>query len=594
MSYLNCSAIYLDAIVLQTWLVSIVVLVVCATGAFIFSKMKAKKFIHENNILQQRIVEYKELLDYSKQNEQKAKDDVDVSNRSKGFLLAKLSHEIRTPMNGVIGMASLLSETELNDEQREFTDTITKSSEKLMTSINDMLVTDIINYTESGTARTQLEEKDYGLRNTIEGVLESFAGKAAQNEVELIYFIDNAVPEMLVGNEVRLRQILMNLVENALRFTIKGEIFITVSMLRLLEGNQLDLEFEVRDTGSGMPADEIELLSKDITDINTANEGHALALIISKKLAGLMGGKLEVETKNGTNSGTVIRFKKRTRKSLQPHRSTAQFNSIAKNKNILLVDDNYTSQTILKQQLEQWNLLPSVASSAKEAIEIINSDNHFDMVITDMEMPHMNGIQLAEAIKKINPKISLMLLNNFFDEEYKNHPGLFKSVLTKPVIHHLLYKNLSRELSTVVITEESQSSKPKALSDVGKQFPLKILLAEDNKTNQDVALKILKKLGYEAALAQNGEEALDMVSEGQYDIIFMDVQMPVKDGLEATRMIRLCLNTQPVIIAMTANAIEGDRQKCLNAGMDDYMSKPFKIEELTRMIEKWASQTKVK
>ncbi len=578
----------------QAWLFSIAVIIVCAVVAFVVNKVRAKKFAHENNILQQRFVECKELLDYSKQNEQKAKEDVEVSNRSKGFLLAKLSHEIRTPMNGVIGMASLLSETELNNEQREYIETIIKSSEKLMTSINDMLVTDVISFTESGAARIQLEDKDYNLRNTVEDVLESFAGKAAQNDVELIYLMDNGVPEMLVGNEVRLRQILMNLVENALRFIMSGEIFISVQMLRLLEGNQIDLAFEVRDTGAGMPANEIELLSKDINDINTTNEGNALSLIIAKKLIALMGGRLEVESKEGSSSGTVIKFKKRARTSLQPHRALSKFNNAIKNKNILLVDDNHTSQNILKQQLEQWNLSPVIASSAKEAIDIVNRDNHFDLLITDMEMPRMNGISLAESIKKINPKIAIILLNTTFEEQYKNHPGLFKSVLTKPVKHHLLYKNLARELTAVDVTEESQSSKLKVLSDVGKQFPLNILVAEDNKTNQDVALKVLKKLGYDAALAQNGEEALEMVSEGQYDIIFMDVQMPVKDGLEATRMIRLCLSTQPVIIAMTANAIEGDRQKCLNAGMDDYMSKPFKIEELTRMIEKWARQIKVK
>jgi CheY-like chemotaxis protein len=171
---------------------------------------------------------------------------------------------------------------------------------------------------------------------------------------------------------------------------------------------------------------------------------------------------------------------------------------------------------------------------------------------------------------------------------------LFKTVLTKPIKQHLLYKHIAHELNRADVVVENNNSKPKVLSDVGKQYPLRILVAEDNKTNQEVALKILSKLGYDAALAQNGEEALEMVGEGQYDLIFMDIQMPVKDGLEATRMIRLCLSTQPVIIAMTANAIQGDRQKCLNAGMDDYISKPFKIEELTKMIEKWATQLKVK
>ena len=183
-------------------------------------------------------------------------------------------------------------------------------------------------------------------------------------------------------------------------------------------------------------------------------------------------------------------------------------------------------------------------------------------------------------------------MNTIGDEQYKEQQGLFNSVLTKPVKQHLLYKHVSHIISKVEVAKESNAEQPKALSDLGKQYPLRILVAEDNKTNQQVALKILSKLGYEAALAENGDEALEMVSEGQYDLIFMDVQMPVKDGLEATRMIRLCLNTQPVIIAMTANAISGDRQICINAGMDDYICKPFKIDELTKMIEKWAVQLK--
>lgn len=594
MTNLNYAITNLDVIIWQTWLFSIATGIVAAAITFLVYKKRTNMFMHQNNAMQQRITECGELLNYSKESERKAKEDVDAASRSKGLLLAKLSHEIRTPMNGVIGMASLLSETELTDEQKEYTELIIQSSEKLMTTINDMLVTDVINYTESETGRTELEEKDYDLRSNIENVLESFTGKAAQTGVELNYSIENDTPELLVGDEVRIRQILMNLVENAMRFTTNGEILIAVRMARILEGNQADLYFEVRDTGAGMPAHEIELLSKNLADINTKNEGNALALIISQKLVGLMGGKLEVETKQGSGSGTVIKFKIRTRVSLQPQRAIVKFDQVSKNKNILLVDDNYTSRNILKQQLGQWNLTPSLASSAKEAIEAIRKNPRYDLVITDMEMPNTDGIELAEAIKNINPKISFILLNTTFNEQYKEHPGLFKCVLTKPVQQHLLYKYLSHELSRVDVIAESQSTKPRTLSDLGKQYPLRILVAEDNKTNQDVALKVLSKLGYQAALAQNGEEALEMVGEGLYDIIFMDIQMPVKDGLEATRMMRLCLNTQPVIIAMTANAIQGDRQKCLNAGMDDYISKPFRIEELSKMIEKWATQIKVK
>jgi len=578
----------------QTWLLCLSVLLIVSGILFMLYKMKIRKAMHEVGVLQQRVVESTELMSYAKENEQKAKEEMETVNRSKSLLLAKLSHEIRTPMNGVIGMASLLSETELTSEQREYAEVIIESSENLMTTINDMLITDVVHYSERGSSEMELENKDFDLRNTIESVLESFAGKAAQAGVELVYLMEKEVPELIVGDEARLRQILMNLVDNAMRFTTEGDISIMVRQQLALEGNQADIAFEVRDKGTGMPASEIELLSKDFADINTKNNSHALTLAISKKLVGLMGGKLEIESKEGQESGTVIKFKIRVRLSLQPHRPVAKFDGAARNKSILLVDDNFMNRSILKKQLEQWNLIPAAVSSAKEAIEVINKNPRFDLVITDLEMPQTNGIELAHVIKQIDPKISLFLLNTSGDEQYKDHPGLFKSVLTKPIKQHLLYKYISHELNRTDMIIENNNTKPKALNELGKQYPLSILIAEDNKTNQEVATKILAKLGYETALAENGEEALEMVSEKQYDIIFMDVQMPVKDGLEATRMIRLCLNTQPVIIAMTANAIQGDRQECLNAGMDDYISKPFKIDELSRMIEKWATQLRVR
>ena len=576
----------------QWWSLSFVAGSIIVPVSFILFRINKRKWLHENNALRQQITECSEVLHHAKENEQKAKESIETANRVKTDLLSKLSHEIRTPMNGVIGMASLLSETEVNSEQKEYIGTIIQSSERLMTTLNNMLVTDVINYSENEADKAIYEEQDYDLRYNIENVLQSFAAKAAQTGIELVYNIEKDTPEMLVGDEMRLRQILMNLVENAMRFTSKGEIVMSVGTLRLLEGNQADLAFEISDSGVGLPEADVELLSRDIADINTKKEGDALPLIICKKLVNLMGGRLDVETRRSGNTGTAIRFKIRTRISLQPQRSSLQMMGNVADKKVLLVVNNPAGSSAIQKQLEQWHIMPTVAGSAREAMSIIATSKHFDLVLTDADLPYAGSIDLAKEAKQISPATSFILLTTFDDESYKNYPGLFKTIITKPVKQQVLFDRISHEL----IRTETIIAKPKIMApaELSQHYPLRILVAEDNKTNQDVALKFLKKLGYQADLAQNGQEALELIGDGNYDLIFMDVQMPVKDGLETTRLIRLCLSMQPVIIAMTANAIAGDRQKCIQAGMDDYISKPFRIDDLMRMIEKWAVQIKIK
>lgn len=591
MYILNCVLTSITLTVFfETWWFSASLVIITITVAIAVSKSKINKLKNSNGTLQQRVVECTEVLNYSKLNEEKAKEEVKLANKSKSLLLAKLSHEIRTPMNGVIGMASLLSETDLTLEQKEYADVIIQSSENLMTTINDMLVADVIGYSKMDVTEIELEYKDFDLRNMVEGVLESFAEKAAQYNVELIYEIDKDVPELIVSDEARLRQVLLNLVENAMRFTQKGEIFIAIKFLKSIDGNQMQLGFEIKDTGSSIPAKEIELIRKDIAEIDTKDEGNALALVISKKLVSLMEGKLDVESQTCGDHGNTIRFTIVTRSSLLPFRSNSKFDALLKGKKILLVDDNATIRSVLKKQFEQWYLLPTVAGSGKEALDILNKHQHFDLIITDLEMPDMDGIELASSIKKHNNSTSIILLNTTGDEQYNSKASYFNVILNKPLKQHLLYKYLAQELNKTNIVYEHQETKPKLNADLAKHCPLQILIVEDNKTNQQVAIKVLNKLGYQPELAGSGEEALEMVNDGKYDLIFMDVQMPGKDGMETTRMIRLCLNTQPVIVAMTANAIQGDKQKCLQAGMDDYISKPFKIEELTKVIEKWATQ----
>jgi len=571
----------------QTWWFGAGVIIGLVAIPFYLNRKRIKMLNHENNLLHQQLEECKELLKYAKENEQRAIEESELLNRSKSLLLSKLSHEIRTPMNGIIGMASLLAETPLTQEQKEYAQTIGVCGENLMTVINDMLISDVLDYTHATEEKTAMEYSDFYLPTLIEETLDSFAGKVDQSKVELIYYIDPNVPLQLINDPLRLKQVLMNVVENAVKFTTKGEILVCVHLLHTIDKTQVELGFEIKDTGTGFQAKELELLNKDITEADNQNDNHILGLLISKKILALMGGYLKIESKKG--SGTVFKFTVVTRISLQPQRSIT---NIAGQKQILVVDDNYSSQTILQKLFEQWKVQVTFADSGKEALNILSA-KHFDLMIVDMEMPGMNGIQLMNEIQFNNIHIPAILLTAKNDERYKKYPGLFKSVLTKPLKHSVLYKTIEEEFTGMgTNTKVLQDAKQKISTEFAKKYPLRILIAEDNITNQQIAGMFLKKMGYDADIAKDGQETLEMVSEGNYDLIFMDVQMPVMDGLEATRMIRLCLNEQPVIIAMTANAMQGDKQTCLQAGMDDYISKPIKLEEMAKMLEQWAIKIK--
>jgi len=572
----------------QTWWFGAGIVTCLLTFPLYLNRKKIRIFKHKNSLLHQQLEESRELLKYAKENEQKAVEESEILNRSKSLLISKLSHEIRTPMNGIIGMASLLKETSLTHEQNEYADTISKCGESVMLVINNMLIADVLDYTNAVEERTEVEYKDFHLSTVIEDVLDSFADKANRSNVELFYYIDQNVPLHLVNDPLRLKQVLMNVLENAIKFTTKGEIFIGVHLLKTIDRTQVELGFEVKDTGAGFPADEIELLNKDITRINAQHDGDILGLLICKKLLALMGGYLKIESKEG--AGTLFKFTIVTRVSLQPLRTTS--NAVIEQKKIFVVDDNCTSQTIFKKLFEQWKLKITLANNSIDALKILSS-SHFDLMIVNMEMQDMNAIELMKAVQFENINIPAILLTGKNDVRFKQYPNLFKSALTKPVKHSLLYKAIADEF-TITQSKSTilKNLTDKISTDFAKRYPLRILIAEDNITNAQIASMFLKKMGYKTDIAKNGQEALEIVSDTNYDLIFMDVQMPVMDGLEATRMIRLCLNEQPVIIAMTANAMQGDRQECLQAGMDDYISKPIKIEEMNKMLEQWAIKIK--